>query len=54
MPEEEFLLLVQACDMFEVVRLDKAFVEKYKEAFAKDPVISDDIVEKIHERGGTF
>ena len=31
MPEEEFLLLVQACDMFEVVRLDKAFVEKYKE-----------------------
>ena len=49
MPEEEFLLLVQACDMFEVVRLDKAFVEKYKEAFAKDPVISDDIVEKIHE-----
>ena len=49
MPEEEFLLLVQACDMFEVVRLDKAFVEKYKETFAKDPVISDDIVEKIHE-----
>ena len=35
MPEEEFLLLVQACDMFEVVRLDKVFVEKYKEAFAK-------------------
>ena len=34
MPEEEFLLLVQACDMFEVVRLDKAFVEKYKEALA--------------------
>ncbi len=34
---------------FEVVRLDKAFVEKYKEAFAKDPVISDDIVETIHE-----
>ena len=33
MPEEEFLLLVQACDMFEVVRLDKAFVEKYKEFY---------------------
>ena len=27
----------------------KYFVEKYKETFAKDPVISDDIVEKIHE-----
>ena len=33
MPEEEFLLLVQACDMFEVVRLDKVFVEKYKEFY---------------------
>ena len=30
MPEEEFLLLVQACDMFEVVRLDKAFVAKIR------------------------
>ena len=49
MPEEEFLLLVQACDMFEVVRLDKAFVAKYKDVFAQDPIISDDIIEKIHE-----
>ena len=40
MPEEEFLLLVQACDMFEVVRLDKAFVAKYKDVFAQDPIIS--------------
>ncbi len=49
MPEEEFLLLVQASDMFEVVRLDKDFVAKYKDAFAKDPIISEDIVEKVHE-----
>ena len=49
MPEEEFMLLVQACDMFEVVRLDKAFVAKYKDVFAQDPIISDDIIEKIHE-----
>ena len=46
MPEEEFLFLVQACDMFEVVRLDKAFVAKYKDVFAQDPIISDDIIEK--------
>ncbi len=29
------MLLVQACDMFEVVRLDKAFVAKYKDVFAQ-------------------
>ena len=44
MPEEEFLLLVQACDMFEVVRLEKAFVAAHKDAFAADPVITEDIV----------
>lgn len=49
MPQEEFLFLVQACDMFEVVRLDKEFVVKYKDAFVKNPIISDDIAEKIHE-----
>ncbi len=49
MPEEEFLLLVQASDMFEVVRLEHTFVETYKETFAKNPVISEDIVERIPE-----
>lgn len=49
MPEEEFLFLVQACDMFEVVKLEKGFVAEYKEAFAKNPIISEDIVEKITE-----
>ncbi|MCF2553641.1 glycine/sarcosine/betaine reductase complex component C subunit beta [Faecalicatena contorta] len=49
MPQEEFLLLVQACDMFEVVKLDKEFVAKYKDAFAADPIISEDIVAKIEE-----
>ena len=49
MPQEEFLLLVQACDMFEVVKLDKEFVAKYKDAFAAAPIISEDIVAKIEE-----
>lgn len=49
MPQEEFLFLVQASDMFEVVRLDKEFVVKYKDAFAANPIISEDIVEKVHE-----
>lgn len=49
MPQEEFLLLVQACDMFEVVKLDKSFVAAHKECFAKNPIITEDIVEKVHE-----
>ena len=49
MPEEEFLLLVQACDQFEVVMLDKEFVSAHKDALAADPIITDDIVERIHE-----
>ena len=49
MPQTEFLLLVQTCDMFEVVRLDKTFVAKHKDAFASNPIISDDIVELVTE-----
>ena len=48
MPEEEFILLVQACDQFEVVMLDKKFVAAHKEAFAADPIITEDIVERLH------
>ena len=49
MPENESLLLVQACDMFEVVKLDKEFVAATKEAFAANPIITEDIIEKIEE-----
>lgn len=47
MPQEEFLLLVQACDMFEVVKLEAGFVNAHKEAFAKNPIISEDISSRI-------
>lgn len=47
MPEEEFILLAQAVDVFEVVKLDKDFVAAHKEKFAANPIITDDIVEKI-------
>ena len=36
MPEDEFLLLAQACDMFEVVMIEKGFVAATKEKFAAD------------------
>ena len=47
MPEEEFILLVQACDQFEVVKIDKDFVSAHKDAFAADPIITDDIVARV-------
>jgi len=49
MPEEEFLLLVQAVDVFEVVKLDKEFVAAHKDAFAADPIITEDILAKVQE-----
>ncbi|MDR1017664.1 MAG: DUF5940 domain-containing protein [Lachnospiraceae bacterium] len=49
MPEEEFLLLVQASDCFEVVELDKNFVAAHKEKFASNPIIDEDIVARVHE-----
>ncbi|MGL6198305.1 MAG: glycine/sarcosine/betaine reductase complex component C subunit beta [Lachnospiraceae bacterium] len=47
MPQEEFLLLVQACDMFEVAKLEAGFVAAHKDAFAKNPIISEDILSRI-------
>jgi hypothetical protein len=49
MPEEEFILLVQACDQFEVVKVDKEFVSAHKAAFAADPIITEDIVARVEE-----
>ncbi|MCH4167060.1 MAG: DUF5940 domain-containing protein [Megasphaera sp.] len=47
MPENEFLLLVQACDVFDLVKLDKDFIAATKDAFAADPVITDEIVARV-------
>lgn len=49
MPEGEFILLVQACDVFEVVKLDKDFVAAHKDALAKDPVITEDIMARVND-----
>lgn len=47
MPQEEFLFLVQACDVFEVVRLSREFTAANKDKFASDPVIPEAIVSRI-------
>ncbi len=49
MPEAEFLLLVQASDVFEVVMLEKGFVAAHKDALAADPVITEDIMARVRE-----
>ncbi|MDO5329568.1 MAG: glycine/sarcosine/betaine reductase complex component C subunit beta [Coriobacteriia bacterium] len=49
MPQDEFLLLVQACDMFDVVKLDKDFVASVKEKFSKNEIIDESIVNRVVE-----
>ena len=49
MPQEEFLVLMQVCDVFELVHLDKAFVADAKAKLAADPVITDEIMAKVAE-----
>ena len=49
MPEAEFYLLMQACDCFEVVKIAKSFVAAHKAELAADPVITEDILARVHE-----
>lgn len=49
MPQEEFILLMQACDVFGLVLLDKDFVAENKEKFAANEIIDESIVARIKE-----
>ena len=49
MPQDEFILMIQACDVFEVVKLDRNFVAKTKDKLAQDPVIDESILARIEE-----
>ncbi|MEG0898632.1 MAG: glycine/sarcosine/betaine reductase complex component C subunit beta [Oscillospiraceae bacterium] len=49
MPQEEFLILMQVCDVFDLVLLDKNFVVEHKPAFVANKIISEDIVARITE-----
>ncbi|MEG0779296.1 MAG: glycine/sarcosine/betaine reductase complex component C subunit beta [Oscillospiraceae bacterium] len=49
MPQEEFLLLIQACDVFDLVKLDATFVAAHKAALAADPVIDETIMARIKD-----
>ena len=47
MPQDEFLLLIQACDVFDLVKLEDSFVDAVKPKFVKNPVISEEIAARI-------
>ena len=47
MPQEEFLLLMQACDVFDLVKLEQGFVDAHRAALAENPVIDGNIMARI-------
>ena len=49
MPEDEFYMLMQVCDVFELVMLEKNFVADVKPRFVANPVIDESIVARIHD-----
>ena len=49
MPQEEFILLVQACDVFDLVRLEAGFAFSHKSAFEANPVIDAAIAARVGE-----
>lgn len=49
MPQDEFLLLMQACDVFDLVHLSKSFVEAVKPKLASHPLIGEDIESRIKD-----
>lgn len=49
MPEAEFILLMQACDAFDLLHLDKDFVAAHKAELEADPVITESIMALIKE-----
>jgi len=49
MPQEEFLLLMQACDVFGLVKLEQGFVDANRAALAANEIIDESIMARIPE-----
>ena len=47
MPQEEFLLLMQACDVFDLVELEAEFVAANREALAANPVMEQSVLDRL-------
>ena len=53
MPQEEFIGLMQICDVFDLVKLEKNFASLTKKLLSENKLISSDLIEKIKD-GETF
>lgn len=49
MPQEEFLLLMQICDCFDVVKLDKDFVAAHKAAIVEHPLFDAEMTGRLND-----
>ena len=49
MPQQEFLLLMQACDVFGLVKLEQGFVDANRAALAANPIMDESILARIPE-----
>ena len=49
MPQDEFIMLMHACDVFDLVKLEKGFVAAVKPAFAANEILSEDIVARVKD-----
>ena len=48
-PQDEFLMLMQACDAFDLLRLEKNFIEDVRPRFEKHPLIDGSILSKVKD-----
>jgi len=49
MPQDEFLILLQTMDVFDLVKLEKNFVDKVKPAFEKHPLMDAEMQARVKE-----
>jgi len=49
MPEDEFILLMQICDTFDLVKLEKSFVDAVKPKLAAHPLVTESMMELVKE-----
>jgi betaine reductase len=49
MPQDEFYMLIQACDVFDLVRLEKGFVAEVRPRFEQHPLLDESVLARVHE-----
>jgi hypothetical protein len=49
MPQDEFYLLMQACDAFDLIKLEKSFVQDVMSRFKTHPLMNESIIARIKE-----